>query len=414
MAVLRAFSGAESGNVALIFGLAVPLVLAGGAFAVDSASVFRQKAALQSIADAGALAGAKQLHLYQTDVATAQNIAARQVESMMAEHGWSSLPHTVQATVTTADNMVRVDITETPRTYLGSVLHQLSTINVSSEAQAYGQSKLCILGLDPSKPDTVHADKSANLNAPNCAVQSNSTDQNSLHGSGGSQINSTVICSAGGAKLDANSTFNPAATTDCAKIDDPLIDRQPPTVSGCTYTNLTIKLGAQSISPGTYCGGLKVQKGAIVTVQPGEYIISGGPLDIADGATFIGDYVSFYFADDAASLNFHPLSVISLGAEKTGALAGILFFEDRAKKPSNFQISSSLATKLLGTIYLPNSILHIDAQGSVASLSAYTVLVVSRLQVENANLVINSDYGGSDVPVPSGVGPNSSQVRLQN
>jgi len=32
--------------------------------------------------------------------------------------------------------------------------------------------------------------------------------------------------------------------------------------------------------------------------------------------------------------------------------------------------------------------------------------------LKGVNLVINADYASSDVPIPAGVGPNSSQVRL--
>jgi hypothetical protein len=35
----------------------------------------------------------------------------------------------------------------------------------------------------------------------------------------------------------------------------------------------------------------------------------------------------------------------------------------------------------------------------VAGESAYTVIVTQKLDIKEANLVINSDYGGTDVPV---------------
>jgi hypothetical protein len=56
--------------------------------------------------------------------------------------------------------------------------------------------------------------------------------------------------------------------------------------------------------------------------------------------------------------------------------------------------------------------LKVDANGKVADLSAYTVIVARQLDVASANLVVNSDYGGTDVPVPDGVGPNSRFVRV--
>jgi hypothetical protein len=52
--------------------------------------------------------------------------------------------------------------------------------------------------------------------------------------------------------------------------------------------------------------------------------------------------------------------------------------------------------------------------GRIADASAYTIIVASRLDLDSANLVINADYSVSDVPVPQGLGPTSSQVRLDH
>ncbi len=94
-------------------------------------------------------------------------------------------------------------------------------------------------------------------------------------------------------------------------------------------------------------------------------------------------------------------------------MAGILFYEDRsAPEEREFLIESDNARRLLGTIYLPKGRLRIDTQADVAAQSAYTVIVAKILEVKGANLVVNADYGGSDVPVPDGLGPNSRMVRL--
>ena len=96
-------------------------------------------------------------------------------------------------------------------------------------------------------------------------------------------------------------------------------------------------------------------------------------------------------------------------------MAGILFYESRlAQLGRTFTILSNNAHKLLGTIYLPRGKLLVDTKAKVADLSAYTVIVAKQIEVKGANLVVNSDYGGTDVPVPEGVGPNSRFVRLSD
>jgi hypothetical protein len=241
-------------------------------------------------------------------------------------------------------------------------------------------------------------------------VQSNSTDPDGINVASGSELVSTLICSSGGVK--GSGSFEPAAQTDCAPLEDPLASREPPAVSGCDYLDRKIEGGNVSISAGTYCGGLKIEKEALVFAEPGTYVFTDGKLEVKDEASLTGDYVTFYFDGDAL-LDFDKDTTIDLSAPKEGPLAGILFFESpAAPKGREFNIESENARRLLGTIYLPNGKLKIDTKGDVAEESAYTVIVAEQLEVKGANLVINSDYGGTDVPVPEGIGPHSSMVML--
>jgi hypothetical protein len=75
------------------------------------------------------------------------------------------------------------------------------------------------------------------------------------------------------------------------------------------------------------------------------------------------------------------------------------------------EISSSSVDKLLGTIYVPEATLVINAAGSVAEDSKWSVVVAKEIKLDkNARLVINTDYAGSGVPVPMGVGNSGGGV----
>ncbi|HKH34594.1 MAG TPA: hypothetical protein VKA80_10610, partial [Beijerinckiaceae bacterium] len=114
----------------------------------------------------------------------------------------------------------------------------------------------------------------------------------------------------------------------------------------------------------------------------------------------------FYLRGASATFEFAFDTTISLSAPKTGAMAGMLFFDDRNSKADKHRIYSDNARKLLGTIYLPNGELHIDAKKPIADQSAYTVVVARRVELYSGpNLVLNANYGDTDVPVPKGVGP---------
>ena len=57
----------------------------------------------------------------------------------------------------------------------------------------------------------------------------------------------------------------------------------------------------------------------------------------------------------------------------------------------------------------------IDATKPIADKSAYTVLVVKQLHLYSGpNLILNTDYSASNVPVPMGVGPFGAKIFLSN
>jgi hypothetical protein len=399
------------GHVAFAFGLAAPFLIGAMGLAIDATSINHQYTRMQEAADSASLAIAKELHVYHDNLAELKAVGRARAETMLAEVDLAARPHQTDVEIDDDENLVKVSIAMTAESFLPAEIWGDNPIRVSSFARAYGQSKLCVLGLDKSKSDAIKAEGSATLTAPQCAVQSNSTDPAGLNVASGATIVSTVICSSGGVKADG--TLEPAPETDCPQLDDPLASRAPPAPSGCDYLDRRIESGAVTISPGHYCGGLKIEKTAAVTASPGVYVVSGGKLEVKDTATLVGEYVTFYFQDDAALLDFDKDTTIDLGAPKEGPTAGILFFENPAAAAGrDFKIRSENAGRLLGTIYLPKGNLEIDAKANVADASAYTVIVAKEIGIKDANLVVNADYGGTDVPVPEGLGPNSSMVKL--
>jgi hypothetical protein len=158
---------------------------------------------------------------------------------------------------------------------------------------------------------------------------------------------------------------------------------------------------------------------------------------LAAGASISGTEVGIYLKGGAANLTFDADTTVNLSALKDGPLAGILIFDDpsgapapaltpksgrgaagRALKtgaPRQHQILSDNARNLLGTIYMPQGEIIIDATQPIADKSAYSVLVVNQLHLYSGpNLVLNSDYSATDVPVPPGVGPYGAKIFLSN
>jgi hypothetical protein len=247
-----------------------------------------------------------------------------------------------------------------------------------------------------------------------------------------------LICATGGAgKPNSKVHYTPTPLTGCPPVKDPLAARQFPTASSCDYTKKVVDGLTVTLSPGVYCG-LKLTNAAQVTLSPGTYVIKDDKFEVDQNAVLQGTGVTIALQGKGSTLKFEAASTISLTAPKDGPLAGLLIFDDPTgasallsppppalpldslglspvPPPREHEIKSDNARTLLGTIYMPQGRLVVDANKPIADKSAYTVIVVRALHLyDGPRLILNSDYSASDVPVPNGVGPYGGTVALTN
>jgi len=422
------------------------------ALAVDFASWRGQESNLQAIADAAALAAARELPTLGLDQDRIQAMATNVVKASMG----ADEPVDIQASASAATNQVRVILRQERRDWLSRAFHDdPGLVSVEAVAQAFGL-KVCVIGLEDDAAGTVHLEESARLSAGDCAVYSNSKSGEGVRSLNAASVRSSLTCSSGGYVGDDHN-FQPAPLTDCPATIDPLGARPAPEVGSClpgkhVYVNVKKRL-----RPGTYCGGLIVGARATITLDPGIYVIKDGPLivgpggricgpggeedeeedgeedggedededeeedagcvNLAGGASLKGEGVGFYFTGTVKAgvlglvdaMRLEPASVVELSAPTDGPMAGLLFFEDRASPPlRRFMVMSVDARKLVGTIYTNQGRFIVDTNEEVAEESAYTAIVTHRLELYGApDLVLNTNYNATDVPVPRGIGPVS-------
>lgn len=408
LTLLRRFRRHQGGGLAVGFGMALGgLTLAAGV-ALDYSNASSERSRLQSVADAAALAGARQFRL--------GNASETIVKEAVVAFAKGSLGADADDTqvVAAADGKLRT-ATATLSTSVPSYVMQLvgrnaTAVKASATARVAGGAPVCVVGLETEENTTVELEKTAKLAAPLCGVYSNSRKPNGLVVRDSALMVANFICSAGGKEASGGGTFLPQPKTDCPVLADPLQHRKLPTPGGCTATNLEVKGILVNLSPGTYCGGLKVVSGAIVTLFPGTYIFKDGPLIVNGGSIVTGLNVGLHFAGTGGGLRFEPKSVVTLTAPILGEMAGMLITEDRAAPlGQDYSIFSNDARTLLGTIYLPRGRLHVAANSPVGDLSAYTIIVARRFTLsEGPTMVLNTNYGATDIPVPLGLGPSGA------
>ncbi|MFL6806715.1 MAG: TadE/TadG family type IV pilus assembly protein [Xanthobacteraceae bacterium] len=428
----RALASNNSANVAIVFGLAAPVLFGAVGAAVDYSATVATRAKMQSVADSAAIAAAREFQMAKATRDTVAAVARNYVKDRLTD---------VAVTPTVDDKAltVRVVLEKDVALTIGRLLWDGNVhVRTSATAKLSATLPLCLLALDEKAPATVELEQSAMMTATGCMVYSNSTSAGGLQAQNEAVLTAGLICTAGGKATTAGAHLKPDPVLDCPKMDDPLASRAPPGDSTCTFTDMVIRGGTEVLRPGVYCNGLKITNGAEVTLARGIYTIKDGPLIVDRGGTMQGTDVAIYLKGRRANLTFATASTISLSAPKDGPLAGILIFDDPTgapalaippfplpipligallggdRPPREHKILSDNARLLLGTIYMPQGRLIIDATKPIADKSAYTVLVVRRIDLHDGpNLVLNSDYSATEVPVPKGVGP-VGQVSLTN
>jgi len=402
-----------SGNIAIVMALIAPVLLGFAGAGFDFARYRSAQGDLQEIADMSALAGAREFVIKADGSALSVAVAQEVVDKTLAS---SLISASANVTGDPYEKSVTVEITRemTPSLFVGMFKNPL-TIVVDATAQAMGGANICVIGLDAAAPGVVKVENNAMLSGGDCAVYSNSVHITGLSSIDSGMIDTALNCSAGGYGGSAGANFKPAPVTDCPVKADPLALRAEPVVGACSPVPNIVSGTVTTIMPGVYCGGLLIDGAADVTMEPGVYVMKDGDLTITSTARVTGVRVGIFFEGVDSVLTVDQDVTLSLSAPETGEMAGILVFQDREADPGRqFTISSNNAETLVGTIYLPNGRLFIDATAPVAGASAYTAIIAERLELSSSvSLVLNSDYGATNVPVPDGLVNAGSSVRLR-
>lgn len=450
----HALKGDRSGSVALVLSLALPVFLGLVGGAVDFAAASRQKSQLQAAVDAAALSIVRQMTLGPVPATQVQELASLQVSAVLGDRMQAS----VRGQLMENGLAVRIDATSVLQAPLGVL--KLAGGDPVVEATALArvtassvQTKLCVLALGEKLNGGIFLHNNAILQGPECTLHSNSANREAVIVQQGSKLIASLLCSKGGISNFAGQV-QATLVTDCPRIENPLAQRAEPPVNGpCLEKKLTIKSGIRTLAPGVYCDGLRIEGTAKVTFSPGVFVFRDGALSVQNNAEIIGQGVTFMFAGKKSYFRFLDNSLINLSAPATGLTAGMLLWESRffvkglnswqhggcggngddddddngsnscagptpgsakPKKTNEHHINSDRARELTGTIYLRDGLLLIDSRRPIADLSPFTVLVVNKLDLyDGPQFMLNSNYKGSTIPVPVGLGAiGATKVRL--
>jgi hypothetical protein len=198
---------------------------------------------------------------------------------------------------------------------------------------------------------------------------------------------------------------NPA-TTGVAPSPDPLASVVKPDLSDaampCDFTNITVN-DNQILTQGVYCGGISIDD-TNVTMQPGLYVMKGGGFEVKSGGSLTAHGVSIINTNGVLNnpnkfeiVFIHSAATVDMTAMTTGAMKGILFYQDPAAGQAGHyyenHIHSSATSVMTGTLYFPTQGLELG--GSAATVTITGGVVAKNVVVKSAGTVkLKGSLGG--------------------
>jgi hypothetical protein len=390
-----------SGNISILFSLAlVPLMLAVG-MAVDYSRANAMKAKMQSVLDASVLAAAN------VKLQTDNERIARGVQHFKA-HFFETLPPV--ASISINKGMVDGAATYPMPMVFGGLFGQTEiTIGAVAQARIGTSPSPCVLLLEPSK-NALTINSGSQLNA-NCGIYVNSSNSEAIFVNSQSKIVATDTCVNGKYRVSA-STISPTPQVNCPVKPDPLASLAEPSHGPCTFTDLVVQSGqSRTLSPGVYCKKLEIQNSASVTLQPGVYFFPDSQLIANAGGKIIGNGVMLYFNGAGGYLNANSDSVVQLTAITSGTFRGIVMFQSRASSSASAPphiVNSNSSSFLQGMIYVPNGKLMMNSQSTLNLNATYTAVIARTMEINSgAAFMANANYSGA-TPVPHEINLTSS------
>jgi Flp pilus assembly protein TadG len=397
----------ERGQVMITFAL-VSLPLLMGAFAaLEYMDMSGVRDHLQAAADAGALSGAQQLAIAATTggdsavTGTAVKVA-RQTMDNQREKNASDF----NAFVGDARDSVTVEGSASYKPLTGLFGGDSRTIHVTATAKTLQRTPLCVLQTDGS--GGIDVKQTAQIRASGCAVHANAD----INVSSGGLIKAELVQAVGA----ISGPVDPEGQDGALPIDDPFSNldlslSKKTCQLGGPLLPIHLGAGTMDLPPGLHCLPITVIGSGVLHLEPGDHYFFA-PLIMSGNSRLEGDDVDLVFGG-VNVFNFSQQATVRLTARRSGPMAGFLIATSRDNH-GVFTIASGKVSQLLGTIYIPDATLVVDTGGNVAQDSAWSVIVAKSIALrQNPVLVINSNYAGSGVPVPQGVGPSKAPVLTQ-
>lgn len=369
-----AYLANAKGSVAVVFGLAVPMLIGFSGLAVDGTFWLKERNKLQSATDSSAITAAQALQL---DGAAA-NLTAEAKDLFAKAFGAQSskvrltVQHPPLSGVETGNNQAVAVLSETDQDSFFLSVFGVDKVLVKARAVAKidGMSDACLLSLSKTEDKAIEITGNATTSL-GCGLASNSNSPEAIYLSGNSTTTVSGLSSVGDIYQMNNAkliTGEGTIKTYAQEMSDPYGPegrnlKVPTTPTGCTANKLKSN-GNTTLQPGRYCGGIDFQSGT-TTLEPGVYIMDAGDFNANAQAKIVGINVTIILTasnnNNIGRMQINGGASIELNAPKSGTpYDGILFFQDpdapkmKGGVHNTNVMNGNSDLKLSGAMYFPN------------------------------------------------------------
>ncbi|HEX5497823.1 MAG TPA: pilus assembly protein TadG-related protein, partial [Thermomicrobiales bacterium] len=267
MRSLRRFLTAAGGGVAPLLALAALPLLASVGAAIDYSRGSNAKAAMQASLDSTALVVARAIE----NGATPPD-AQTTFKSLFARSNVNDISVTSTTTQTESGSAVSLSASGTlPTAFMKIIGASQLTIAANSSAAVVQNLNGCVMALSSSASPAISLGGSTSVSLSACALYSNSSAATAISVGGSAMLAADMIAAVGGISASSsNVSLANGMYPHMGAVKDPYADLSVPSFSGCTQTNLKVKVDT-TIDPGVYCNGITSNAGATLTLNPGIY-----------------------------------------------------------------------------------------------------------------------------------------------
>jgi Flp pilus assembly protein TadG len=392
--LLKKLQRNERGNVLVIAGFAMPLIIGSAGLAVDTVQWALMKRQLQRAADSAALAG-----VYATVQGATQTAAQAVDYELNISQNNPNSRNATGLTLTAANrtisypaaaawtNPVRVVLTHNQVPAFSSMFLPEVTISAGATAATIRTGVYCVVSLVNTGATGITATGNGDLNL-GCGMITNSTSLTAAIATGSSRVYATPVAAVGA--VPASNNWNGAELLPfTVKQDDPYASINPPTVSPCkgnankldVPNNGNVDRTTVDTAGSVVCVSDMSVSGTL-KLQSATYYIDGGNFDLGSNANIscTGCTIILSNSDptstDIGRVTMNAQAKSTMTAPTSGTYNGLLFFQDRRAVQTNSNsnhINGSSDSTFSGAMYFPKTHLNINGNAGLTFTCAQFV-----------------------------------------